>query len=358
LWANAERMVKASGLNIVGKDHPGITLGAVLGTLGSKGQDKVTVHCSPSIASLGNWIEQLIAESTGKEGRGLLPVVGTTVGKPHDYSTDRLFIYLRVDGDANDETDAALMELQKAGHPLVTLNLPDRDALSGEFFRWEYATAVAGKLLDINPFDEPNVTESKENTSRLLDYYKQRGSLPQSAPLFGDNGTSLYADERMAHTLRDLCQQHHFDSNSLTGLLAAQMNATSAGDYFALLAYLPMTAEIDEMLEEVRRRLRHVTRRAITLGYGPRFQHSTGQLHKGGANNGVFIQITCDDPADVEIPGEPYSFGILKAAQAAGDLEALQSKGRRALRLHVGTDFEAGLEKLLTAINLAADRRQ
>ncbi|HLU10384.1 MAG TPA: bifunctional transaldolase/phosoglucose isomerase, partial [Oceanobacillus sp.] len=296
LWENAERMFKACGAKIVGKDHPGITLGAVMGTLGLKGQDKVTIHCSPSIKSFGNWIEQLIAESTGKEGHGLLPVVGTTVGKPHDYSTDRLLIYLRVDGDTNDETDDGLMELQKAGHPLVTLNLPDRYALAGEFFRWEYATAVAGKLLDINPFDEPNVTESKENTSRLLTYYKANGSLPQATPIISQNGTSLYADERMAQTLRDLCEQHQFDSNSLTGLLAAQVNATGAGDYFALLAYLPMTNEIDEMLEEVRRRLRHTTRRAITLGYGPRFQHSTGQLHKGGANNGIFIQITCDDP--------------------------------------------------------------
>jgi transaldolase/glucose-6-phosphate isomerase len=357
LWANAERMFKACGPKIAGKDHPGVTLGAMLGTLGLKGQDKVTIHCSPSVATFGNWIEQLIAESTGKEGHGLLPVVGATVGKPHDYSTDRVFVYLRVDGDQNEELDAALMELQKAGHPLITLHLPDRDALGGEFFRWEYATAVAGKLLNINPFDEPNVTESKQNTARLLDYYKQHSSLPQATPIINENGTSLYADDRMARTLRDLCQQHQLDSGSMTGLLAAQVNATSAGDYFALLAYVPMTEGHNEMLEEVRRRLRHTTRRAVTLGYGPRFQHSTGQLHKGGANNGIFIQITCDDPEDVLIPGERYSFGVLKAAQAAGDLEALQSKGRRALRLHVGKDFEGGLQTLLDAIALAAERR-
>lgn len=357
LWASAERMFKACGPKIVGKDHPGITLGAIMGTLGSKGQDKVTIRCSPSIESFGNWIEQLIAESTGKEGRGLLPVVNATVGKPHDYSTDRLLVFLRVDGDNNAELDSGLMALQQAGHPLVTLHLPDRYALAGEFFRWEYATAVAGKLLGINPFDEPNVSESKQNTARLLDHYKAHGRLPETKPVVSEDSASLYMDDQMARMLRDLCQQHQFDSTSLAGLLAAQINSTSAGDYFALLAYLPMTDTAHTALEEVRRRLRHTTRRAVTLGYGPRFQHSTGQLHKGGTNNGIFLQITCDDPEDLLIPGEPFTFGVLKAAQAAGDFEALQSKGRRAMRLHVDGDLEGGLKKVLEAINLAAERR-
>jgi hypothetical protein len=216
---------------------------------------------------------------------------------------------------------------------------------------------VAGKLLDINPFDEPNVSESKQNTGRLLDYYQQRGSLPETTPVATQDGVSLYTDDRMFQMLRDLCQQHQFDSSTLVGLVAAQVNSTSAGDYFALLAYLPMTDENNELLEDIRRRLRHATRRAVTLGYGPRFQHSTGQLHKGGANNGIFIQITCDDPEDLAIPDAVYSFGVLKAAQAAGDLEALQSKGRRAMRIHVGHDAAGGLQKLSEAINLAAERR-
>lgn len=358
LWASVERMVKANGPKIVGKDHPGITLGAIMGTLGLNGHDKVTVHCSPSIETFGNWVEQLIAESTGKEGRGLLPVVGATIGKPHDYSTDRLFVYLRVDDDDNEVTDSGLMVLQQAGHPLVTLRLPDRYALGGEFFRWEYATAVAGKLLNINPFDEPNVAESKQNTSRLLELYQQNGSLPPTTPLVSEDGVSLYADDQIAAVLRDLSEQHHLDGESLVDLLAAQINATSAGDYFAVLAYLPMTERNDEQLRDACRRLRHATRRAITLGYGPRFQHSTGQFHKGGPNNGIFIQITYDDPVDLPIPGAPYSFGVLKAAQAAGDLEALQSKGRRALRVHLGKDLDAGFQKLFEAINLAAERRQ
>ncbi len=358
LWANAERMMAACGPSINAADHPGIWLGAILGTLAAEGHDKVTIHTSPSIASFGSWVEQLIAESTGKEGKGLVPVVGATIGKPHDYSTDRLFVYLRVTGDDNAETDAGITMLQQAGQPCVTLHLDDVYALGGEFFRWAYATAIAGKYLDINPFDEPNVTESKNNTTRLLEAYRQQHSLPHTNPLIVADNVSLYADERMSQMLYDLCTQHQYQHNTMSGLIAAQLNASQAGDYFALLAYLPPTAEVDEKLEEIRRRLRHVTRRAITLGYGPRFLHSTGQLHKGGPNNGIFIQLTTDDPFDLPIPDAPYTFGVLKAAQAAGDLEALQSKGRRALRLHIEGDLVSGLQKLLDAIELAGDRRQ
>lgn len=357
LWTSQSQMIRASGPKIGGKDHPGITLGAIMGVLALHGQDKLTLHCSPSVSTLGNWIEQLVAESTGKEGKGILPVVGATIGKPHDYSTDRLFVFLRVDGDDNAALDEGFSMLQQAGHPTVILQLRDAYDIGGEFFRWEFATAVAGKLLDINPFDEPNVTESKQNTARLLDHYRERSALPHVKPLITEDGVQLYADSRMAAVLRDLCRQHQFDSSTITGMLAALVNSTHAGDYFALLAYLPAFEAIDSLLEEVRRRLRHTTRRAITLGYGPRFLHSTGQLHKGGGNNGVFIQITCDDAEDVPIPGVPYTFGVLKAAQAAGDLEALQNKERRVVRLHVGRDVAGGLRKLMEAIEQAAERR-
>jgi hypothetical protein len=329
-----------------------------MGTLAGEGHDKVTIHTSPSIAAFGNWVEQLIAESTGKENKGLVPVVGATIGKPHDYSTDRLLIYLRVEGDDNAETDAGITTLQQAGQPCVTLHLDDVYSIGGEFFRWEYATAIAGKILGINPFDEPNVTESKNNTAHLLEGYQQNGSLPHTSPLIVSDNVSLYADERMSKMLYDLCTQHQYQHSTMSGLIAAQLNASQAGDYFALLAYLPPTAEVDEKLEELRRRLRHVSRRAVTLGYGPRFLHSTGQLHKGGANNGIFIQITSDNPFDLAIPGAPYSFGVLEAAQAAGDLEALQGKGRRALRLHIEGDLVSGLQKLLDAIELAGERKQ
>ncbi len=358
LWASAERMIIACGANIPHEQHPGIWLGAIMSVLAQDGRDKVTIITSPSISTFGNWAEQLIAESTGKEGRGILPVVGATIGKPHDYSTDRLFIHVRVDNDDNAEIDAGVLALQQAGFPCVLLRLSDSYAIGGEFFRWEYATAVVGKLLEINPFDEPNVTESKNNTSRLLEHYQQHGSLPAVEPLVETANVQLYADERMSKLLSDLCTQHQFEHNTLGGLLAAQVNATQAGDYFAILAYLPMTEAIDGQLEHIRRRLRHVTRRAVTLGYGPRFLHSTGQLHKGGANNGVFIQITHDAETDSAIPDAPYTFGVLQAAQAAGDLEALQSKQRRAVRLHIKGDVIVGLHKLLDAIELAGERRQ
>ncbi|HVU09772.1 MAG TPA: bifunctional transaldolase/phosoglucose isomerase [Phototrophicaceae bacterium] len=359
LWASAERMMSACGASISATDHPGLWLGAIMGALAAGGQDKVSLQTSPSIAAFGQWVEQLIAESTGKEGKGLVPVVGATVGKPHDYSTDRMFIYLRVKDDDNAEMDAGLTMLQQAGQPCVTLHLDDVYALGGEFFRWEYATAIAGKLLGINPFDEPNVTESKTNTSRLLDFYKQNGKLPETRPLVVSEAATIFADEKMAQVLYDLCTQHQYQHNTFSGVLAAQINASLAGDYFALLAYLPQAREIDDKLEEIRRRMRHVTRRAITLGYGPRFLHSTGQLHKGGANNGIYFQITCDHSSDISIPDAPYTFGVLEAAQAAGDLEALQSKGRRVIHLHLeGGDLLPGLQKLLDAVDLAGERRQ
>jgi hypothetical protein len=332
-----------------------------MGTLGLQGRDKVSIFTSPSISSLGNWIEQLIAESTGKEGKGLVPVVGATVGHPHDYSSDRLVVYIKVENEDNEDVMAGVRALREAGHPRVTLYLPDRYAIAGEFFRWEYATAVAGKLLDINPFDEPNVTESKENTGRNLEYYKANGHLPTAEKALSENGAELYADEKMLRTLSELSLQHNYSSGDLSGLLAAMINSTRANDYFAILAYLPATLEIDATLDEIRRRLRHTTRRAVTVGYGPRFLHSTGQLHKGGPNNGNFIQITCDNPQDIDIPGAPYSFGTLKAAQAAGDMEALRGKDRRAVRLHLlgKTDqLDNDLKVLLKAIDLVEERRK
>jgi transaldolase / glucose-6-phosphate isomerase len=356
LWASAQTMAKACGKKIKGKDHPGISLGALMGALAKDGRDKVSIYTSPSIDGLGDWIEQLVAESTGKEGKGILPVVGATIGKPHDFATDRLFIAIRVDGDENAALDEGITALQQAGYPCVILSLPDKAAIGGEFFRWEFATAVAGKVFAINPFDEPNVTESKNNTGRLLEHYKAHGSLPASEPLVTADNVSLYMTPALAATLRNTARQQQI-STSLVGLLATQINATNAGDYFALLAYLPMHPEIEALLNDARRRIRHVTRRAVTVGFGPRFLHSTGQLHKGGPNNGIFIQITCDDPSDIAIPGEPYSFGVLKAAQAAGDLEALMDKERRALRLHLHGDLKAGLQILIDAADMAGERR-
>jgi transaldolase / glucose-6-phosphate isomerase len=357
LWGSAKEMLMACGDNIPTNSHPGIYLGALIGTLAHQGRDKVTIFTSPSISTFGNWVEQLIAESTGKEGKGILPVVGSTVGKPHDYATDRVFVYLKVDGEAaNAELDEKIRALREAGHPRMTITLKDKYALGGEFFRWMFATAVAGHILGINPFDEPNVTESKQNTSRLLEHYVKNGSLPQSSPVLANGNVQLFAAASTLAPLRAVGSQHGFDSNNLVQLLAAQILGTHAGDYFSILAYLPPSEVVDKNLAEVRRKLRHVTRRAVTVGYGPRYLHSTGQLHKGGENNGVFLQITHDHTEDVAIPGIPYSFGVLNQAQAAGDFEALDTHKRRALRLHISGDLASGLNVLLSAIQFAEER--
>jgi transaldolase / glucose-6-phosphate isomerase len=358
LWFSAENMIRACGPRVAGLDHPGVWLGAVMGVLAQEGRDKVSIFTSPSIAGFGAWAEQLLAESTGKEERGLIPVVGATVGNPHDYVTDRLFVYLRVEGDDNEALDEGLSALQQASQPSVTLHLPDRYALGGEFFRWEYAAALAGHILRINPFDEPNVAESKDNTTRLLEHYQAHGALPQPEPAFSEGPVSLYADEKTLRLLSELSIQQEYSHTDLTGLLAAQINSTRAGDYFALLVYTPQTPDIEAALDLIRRRLRHATHRAVTAACGPRYLHSTGQLHKGGPNAGVFFLITCDCGDDVAIPGRPYSFGTLHTAQALGDFEALQKHRRRVLRLHCQGDAVAGLHKLLEAIDAVSQRRR
>lgn len=357
LCGSAKDMISACGENINADSHPALYMGAVLGAMSQQGRDKFCLFCSPSIATFGNWVEQLIAESTGKEGKGILPVVGSTVGKPHDYSNDRVFVYLKVENDpGNAELDEQVKALREAGHPRITLVLKDRYALGGEFFRWAFATAVAGHMLAINPFDEPNVTESKQNTARLLEHYVEHQAFPPSAPVLSHEGTELYVNETTLAPLQTIGSQHGFDSTSLVEMVAAQLVGTNISDYFAILAYLPQYPEIEAKLEEVRRRLRHVTRRAVTIGYGPRYLHSTGQLHKGGDNTGVFIQLTHTDREDTAIPGKPYTFGTLKTAQAAGDIEALDTHKRRALRLHFTGDVLAGIDVLLQAIQFAEDR--
>lgn len=358
LWRYARQMIEACSDAIPEDQHPGISLGAIVGALAQHGRDKLCVFASQSIASFGNWIEQLVAESIGKEGKGIVPVVGATVGRPHDYASDRLFVYLKVlDDPSNQEMDEQIRALREAGHPRVTLLLDDPYAIAGEFFRWEYATAVMGALYKINPFDEPNVTESKENTGRLLAYYQEHGALPKYAPFIEDDMTALYIGEHTLAPLRELGESHGYNIHTRQELLAAQFNGTHSGDYFGILAYLPYMPQIHEKLERVRRRLRHATRRAVTLGYGPRYLHSTGQLHKGGPNNGVFILITAERNFDIDIPNVSYSFGILNEAQAIGDMEALEAHQRRVIRLHIKGDLLAGIDKLLDAIDFVSERR-
>ncbi len=358
LLSNARRMASACARNVPVASNPAAWLGVLMGYLAMQGRDKVSLVASPQIESFGLWAEQLIAESTGKEGRGIVPIAGVVPNDSRDFDDDRIFVYLRLDGPPN-YLDGLIKEMTLAGHPVMTLHLSDPYDLGGEFFRWELATAIAGHLLKINPFDQPNVQESKTNTKRLLEHIKEHGQLPEEAPVLEESGLKLYADKKTADTLRRIVEERGFDYGDLINLLLAQLSLARSGDYVALMAYLAPTERHNQLLEAIRQELRHATTRAVTLGYGPRFLHSTGQLHKGGANNGLFIQITVENFEKVEIPGEPYDFMLLKRAQAQGDLEALQSKNRRIVRFHLPQgSVSAGLERVLGAIKMAASKKR
>ncbi len=358
LLASARRMATACERNVPTTSNPAAWLGVMMGHLAEQGRDKVCLVASPQIDSFGLWAEQLIAESTGKENLGIVPVANVIPEDPRDFDDDRFFVYLRLD-DAEGHLDSQIDDMKIAGHPVLTLHLADAYDLGGEFFRWEFATAVAGHLLRINPFDQPNVQESKDNTKRLLAVFKEQGELPEDQPVLEENGLKLYADRRTAETLRHVGEQRRFDYGDLINLLLAHMSLARSGDYIALMAYLAPTERHNELLENIRQELRHATTRAVTLGYGPRFLHSTGQLHKGGPNNGVFIQITVDNYEEIPIPGEPYDFMLLKRAQAQGDLEALQAKNRRVVRFHLPEgSVSAGLDRVLGAIKMAAAKKR
>lgn len=349
LFSSAERMAMAIDHVVPAAGNPAIILAALMGHIGDDGRDKITLISSPQITSFGDWVEQLVAESTGKEGVGLVPVVGATVGLPHDYDDDRFLIYLRLDGE-HTELDAEVQTLREAGQPVYTIELEDAYDLGGEFLRWEFATAVVGKYLGINPFDEPDVAFAKRLAKEGLQAYQEEGALPIQTPLFTEENVSLYADARLGEILENICDQCNYDSTLLEGLLAAHIGLARSGNYIGLLAYLESSADNENALQNIRRRLRHTTKRAVTVGYGPRYLHSTGQLHKGGPNTGVFIVITVDDDVELPIPGKPYSFSVLKQAQALGDMRALQERGRRVVRLHIAGDILAGLEKIDKAI--------
>ncbi len=345
LLDRAETMCQACSASAAARSNPGLWLGAIMGTLALQGRDKVTLVMSPPISTFGYWIEQLIAESTGKEGKGILPVEGEALGQPADYGVDRLFVYLRTDDGFDPEQDRRLEELASAGQPVVTIALKDTYDLGAEFFRWEFATAIAGAILGINAFDQPNVQEAKDKTSAILEEYVRAKRVPEPAAVLRTQQVTVVADDTQAQRL--------VNAVSLQAALETFAREAAQGDYIALLAYLQRTPETEEVLQHVRLRLRNERRVATTLGYGPRFQHSTGQLHKGGANNGVFLQIVALDQEDVPIPGEPYSFGVLKQAQALGDLQSLQAHHRRVIRIDLGTSIAAGLDEIRQAIDAA-----
>jgi transaldolase/glucose-6-phosphate isomerase len=342
----AEEMVHACASAVPADENPGAILGAILGTLQKSGRDKVTLFASPGISDLGAWLEQLLAESTGKEGKGLIPVDRESIGAPDVYGKDRVFVYMRLEDGADAKQDAGIATLEKAGQPVVRIQVANNYELGQEFFRWEIATAVAGSIIGINAFNQPDVEASKIETRKLTDEYEKSGSLPQETPFFEEKGVKLYSDDKNAAALKQAAGK----DATLTSYLRAHMNRLRAGDYFAVLGYIERNEPNRTELQSIREAVRDKKHVATCLGFGPRFLHSTGQAYKGGPNSGVFLQITCDDAADLPVPGKKYTFGIVKAAQARGDFNVLTERGRRALRVHLTGDLTAGLKTLQQAV--------
>ena len=340
-----QKMVKACGPASAPEKNPGVILGTILGVAANHGRDKITVFTSPGISDLGAWLEQLIAESTGKVGKGIIPVDREKIGKPAVYGNDRVFAYLRLARENNRAMDAAVTALEKAGHPVVRIVLGTKFDLGQEFFRWEIATATAGSIIGINTFNQPDVEASKIETRKLTSEYEATGKLPSEAPFFEDQGLKLFADEKNAAALKN--------NSNLAEVLRAHLGRIGAGNYFALLGYIQRNDAHEKSLQAIRHQVRDAKKSATCLGFGPRFLHSTGQAYKGGPNTGVFLQLTCDDAFDIPVPGQKFTFGIVKAAQARGDFAVLSERDRRALRIHLGKNVKGDLAKLAKAVKQA-----
>jgi glucose-6-phosphate isomerase len=344
----AEAAKAVASAKLAPGENPAVELGLILGTAANAGRDKITIFTSPEIYDLGAWLEQLIAESTGKLGKGITPVDREAIAAPEVYGKDRIFAYIRLAGTADKSQDAKVAALEAAGHPVVHIEIADLYEIFGQFFSWEVATAVAGSVMGINPFNQPDVESAKIETRALTTAYEKTGQLPEREPVLVDKGIKLYATEAYAATLKAAAP-----AATLAGYLRAHLNQIHAGDYFAALAFLPMFPQHEAMIQGFRHKVRDAKRVATCLGFGPRFLHSTGQDYKGGPNTGIFLQITADSAVDVDIPGQKYSFGVVIEAQAAGDLAVLESRGRRAVRVHLGADVAAGLRTLAAAVDEA-----
>ena len=352
LLDRASDMVQSCASCVPARDNPGVVLGILLGILAKHGRDKVTIVASPAVASVGAWLEQLLAESMGKQGKGLIPVDGEEVGPPGTYGKDRVFVYLRLESSPEAAQDRAIDALDAAGQAVIRIGLADPYDLGQEFFRWEMATAVAGAVIGINPFDQPDVEASKIETRRLTTAYEDTGALPAEQPFLVADGFAFLADPENARAIEAAMA----GDRSSSSCLRAHFSRLATGDYLALLAYLDRRGDYEARLQTIRHRVRERTRAATCVGFGPRFLHSTGQAYKGGPNSGVFLQITCEDAADVPVPGRKYSFGTVKAAQAQGDFAVLAGRNRRALRVHLGPDVAAGLDALTRAVDAALAR--
>jgi hypothetical protein len=339
---SAKEMVDACR-NADATQNPGAMLGLILGVGQTHGRDKLTIFTSTEIYDLGAWLEQLLAESTGKNGTAIIPVDREPLLPVDVYGDDRLFVYLKIEG--NNTLDPEMHDFEIAGHPVVRIELNDIHDLGQEFFRWEFATAVAGSIMGINPFNQPDVESAKVEARKLTTEYEETGALPNEIPFYEENGIKLFTSKAYAAELADTAEKR-----SLASLLEAHLLNIHDNDYFALLAFIEMNQLHEELLQSIRKQVFESHAVATCLGFGPRFLHSTGQAYKGGGNNGVFLQITSDDAFDLPVPEQQYTFGIVKAAQARGDFQVLLDRGRRALRVHLGTDVAGGLKRLQKAI--------
>ncbi len=344
----AQEMVRSCGPSVPVEQNTGAVLGITLGTAAVHGRDKVTIITSPDIADVGAWLEQLLAESTGKQGKGIVPVDREYLGAPEVYGKDRIFAYIHTQHATDVGVEAKISALEKAGQAVVRISMPDIYDLGAEFFRWEIATAVAGAIIGIDAFNQPDVEASKVETRKLTSEYEKTGSLPPEKPVLEDWGVKLFTDDKNAAELACAAGSE----KSLASYMKAHLARIQPGDYFAVLAYVQMNAAHQQTLQSIRHRVRDNKRVATCLGFGPRFLHSTGQAYKGGPNTGVFLQITCDDPVDLPVPEQKYTFGVVKGAQARGDFQVLAARGRRALRVHLN-DVKSGLGKLADAVQAA-----
>jgi transaldolase / glucose-6-phosphate isomerase len=345
LIEHALAMVRSCGPDVPPHENPGVQLGLAMGLACLAGRDKVTIFSSKAIADFGAWAEQLIAESTGKEGKGLIPIDGEPLDEASVYGSDRFFIDIRTEGEDDRAHDDKLAALERAGHPVVRIVMKSVDHIGQEFFRFEMATAVAGAILGINPFNQPDVESAKIKTRELTTAFEKTGALPAEEPAMSSEEADIYTDGSNAAALRKAGA-----NGDLGSWLKAHLSRIHADDYVALLAYIERDADHIAALQDMRLRLRDSRHVATCAGFGPRFLHSTGQAYKGGPDSGVFLQITADDAKDLPVPGQKASFGVIKAAQARGDFDVLTERGRRALRIHLKGDLKSGLKMLDAAI--------
>jgi transaldolase/glucose-6-phosphate isomerase len=348
LLESTRKMTRACGADVPPADNPGVLLGLTLGTLAKSGRDKLTVIASPGIADFGAWLEQLVAESLGKNGKGVIPVDREPLGAPAVYGADRVFVHLELEDERDLERARALEKLEKTGAPVVRISVGDRYQIGQEFFRWEIATAVIGAVIEVNPFDQPDVEAAKVKARELMQAYEDKGTLPPDKPLCEEGAIRVYADDANARVLKQAG-----DGSTLVTSLKAHLNRIHDSDYCALNAFIPRDEEMEELLTDIRQAVRDSRRVATTVGFGPRFLHSTGQLHKGGPNSGVFIEITHQAAAHLPVPGRSYDFAAVLGAQARGDFSVLNERSRRIIRVDLGKDVETGLKTLKDAVHRA-----